>query len=33
MQLIHQVRQALRLGLLAEGDRLPTVKDVAASVA
>lgn len=33
MQLIHQVRQALRLGLLAEGDRLPTVKDVAAKVA
>ncbi|MGW0390612.1 GntR family transcriptional regulator [Streptomyces sp. NPDC003042] len=33
MQLIHQVRQALRLGLLSEGDRLPTVKDVAASVA
>ncbi|MBT2468784.1 GntR family transcriptional regulator [Streptomyces sp. ISL-66] len=33
MQLIHQVRQALRLGLLSEGDRLPTVKDVAAKVA
>ncbi|MFF3621791.1 GntR family transcriptional regulator [Streptomyces sp. NPDC002467] len=33
MQLVHQVRQALRLGLLAEGDRLPTVKDVAVSVA
>ncbi|MFJ7265935.1 GntR family transcriptional regulator [Streptomyces sp. NPDC099050] len=33
MQLIHQVRQALRLGLLVEGDRLPTVKDVAAQVA
>ncbi|WP_405755602.1 GntR family transcriptional regulator [Streptomyces sp. NBC_00073] len=33
VQLVHQVRQALRLGLLAEGGRLPTVKDVAASVA
>ncbi|MFC9249467.1 GntR family transcriptional regulator [Streptomyces sp. NPDC057136] len=33
MQLIHQVRQALRLGLLSEGDRLPTVKDVATKVA
>ncbi|MFD9475701.1 GntR family transcriptional regulator [Streptomyces nojiriensis] len=33
MQLVHQVRQALRLGLLSEGDRLPTVKDVAAGVA
>lgn len=33
MQLIQQVRQALRLGLLAEGDRLPTVKEVVAKVA
>jgi GntR family transcriptional regulator len=33
MQLIHQVRQALRLGLLSEGDQLPTVKDVAAGLA
>ncbi|MGW4651150.1 GntR family transcriptional regulator [Kitasatospora sp. NPDC004289] len=33
MQLVQQVRQALRLGLLREGDRLPTVKDVAAGVA
>jgi GntR family transcriptional regulator len=33
MQLIQQVRQALRLGLLAEGDQLPTVKDVVAKVA
>ena len=32
-QLIQQVRQALRLGLLVEGDRLPTVKDVVAKVA
>jgi GntR family transcriptional regulator len=33
MQLIQQVRQAMRLGLLSEGDQLPTVKDVVASVA
>ena len=33
LQLVHQVRQALRLGLLHEGDQLPTVKDVAAAVA
>src|SRR5215472_15211052 len=33
LQLIHQVRQALRLGLLREGDQLPTVKDVVASLA
>ncbi len=33
MQLIQQVRQALRLGLLREGDQLPTVKDVAAGLA
>lgn len=33
MQLIQQVRQALRLGLLVEGDRLPTVKEVVAKVA
>ncbi|WP_329561209.1 GntR family transcriptional regulator [Kitasatospora sp. NBC_01266] len=33
MQLVHQVRQALRLGLLSQGDRLPKVKDVAAKVA
>jgi len=33
MQLIHQVRQAMRLGLLSEGDQLPTVKDVVAKVA
>ena len=29
LQLVHQVRQALLLGYLQEGDRLPTVKDVA----
>jgi GntR family transcriptional regulator len=33
LQIVHQVRRALRLGILHEGDRLPTVKDVAASVA
>ena len=33
LQLIHQVRQALRLGLLSEGDQLPTVKDVVAMLA
>ncbi|MET3423716.1 GntR family transcriptional regulator [Actinoplanes tereljensis] len=33
MQLIQQVRHALRLGLLKEGDKLPTVKDVVARVA
>jgi GntR family transcriptional regulator len=32
-QLIHQVRQALRLGLLHEGDQLPKVKDVVAGLA
>ena len=33
MQLIQQVRQAMRLGVLVEGDRLPTVKEVVAGVA
>src|ERR1700691_5210725 len=32
-QLIHQVRHALRLGLLNEGDQLPKVKDVVAGLA
>jgi GntR family transcriptional regulator len=32
-QLIHQVRHALRLGLLHEGDQLPKVKDVVAGLA
>lgn len=32
-QLVHQVRQALHLGLLREGDQLPTVKDVVRQVA
>jgi GntR family transcriptional regulator len=32
-QLVHQVRQALRLGVLEVGDQLPTVSDVVARVA
>src|SRR6186997_1537288 len=32
-QIVHQVRQALHLGLLHEGDQLPTVKDVVGQVA
>jgi GntR family transcriptional regulator len=32
-QLVQQVRHALRLGLLEEGDRLPTVKEVAKQMA
>jgi GntR family transcriptional regulator len=33
LQLIRQVRQALRMGLLRAGDQLPTVKDIAGSLA
>ena len=33
LQLVHQVRQAMRLGLLQEGDQLPTVKAVVANLA
>ena len=33
LQIVHQVRQALRLGLLLEGDQLPTVKEVVARLA
>jgi len=33
LQLVQQVRQALRLGLLREGDQLPTVKEVVARLA
>lgn len=33
VQLVRQVRQALRLGVLREGDQLPTVKEVVAKVA
>lgn len=32
-QIVRQVRHALRLGLLEEGDQLPTVKEVVASLA
>jgi GntR family transcriptional regulator len=32
-QIVQQVRQALRLGMLVEGDQLPTVKEVVAQVA
>jgi GntR family transcriptional regulator len=32
-QLVQQVRQALRLDLLREGDQLPTVKDVVGNLA
>ena len=33
LQIVQQVRQALRLGFLREGDQLPTVKDVVAHLA
>jgi len=33
LQLVQQVRQAMRLGLLREGDRLPTVKEVVGRLA
>ncbi|WP_412459528.1 GntR family transcriptional regulator [Actinoalloteichus sp. GBA129-24] len=33
LQLVHQVEQAVRLGHLTRGDRLPTVKEVARMVA
>lgn len=33
LQLVQQVKQALRLGWLAAGDKLPTAHEVAASVA
>ena len=33
LQIVRQVRQALLLGLLSQGDQLPTVKDVVAKVA
>jgi GntR family transcriptional regulator len=32
-QIVRQVRHALRLGLLSEGEQLPTVKDVVAALA
>ena len=33
LQIVQQVRQALRLGFLSQGDQLPTVKDVVAHLA
>ena len=33
LQIVQQVRQALRLGLLHEGEQLPTVKEVVAQLA
>ncbi|MDP9866755.1 MULTISPECIES: GntR family transcriptional regulator [Streptosporangium] len=33
LQLVHQVRHALRLGLLRPGDRLPTAKEVVTQLA
>jgi GntR family transcriptional regulator len=33
LQIVRQVRQALRMGLLDVGDQLPTVREVVASVA
>lgn len=33
LQIVQQVRQAIRLGILSAGDKLPTVKEVVASVA
>ena len=32
-QIVNQVRQSLQLGMLHEGDQLPTVKEVVAAVA
>jgi GntR family transcriptional regulator len=33
MQIVQQVKQAVRLGILQPGDQLPTVKEVVASLA
>lgn len=33
LQLVQQVKQALRMGILQEGDQLPTVKEVVAMIA
>jgi GntR family transcriptional regulator len=33
LQLVQQVRQAVRLGVLTPGDRLPTVKEVVSTLA
>jgi len=33
LQLVHQVKQALRLGMLSPGDQLPTMREVVAQLA
>src|SRR5438045_9462885 len=33
LQIVHQVRHAVRLGMLRAGDQLPTVKEVVGSLA
>jgi GntR family transcriptional regulator len=33
LQIVQQVKQALRMGILQEGDQLPTVKEVVAMIA
>ena len=33
LQIVQQVKQAIRLGILLEGDQLPTVKEVVSMVA
>ena len=33
LQLVHQVRQAIQLGVIGEGDQLPTIKEVVAELA
>ena len=33
LQLVQQVRRAVKLGLLRDGDQLPTVKDVVGKIA
>ncbi len=33
LQIVQQVKQAMRMGILKEGDQLPTVKEVVAMVA
>src|SRR3954466_7245008 len=33
LQLVQQIRQAVRLGILAPGDQLPTVKEVVSRLA
>lgn len=33
LQLVHQVRRALKLGTLREGDQLPTVREVVTRIA